>query len=279
MKYFDAHCHLDSKQIAPTREKILHTMKQEAIAACTVGVDSESSRRALAIARSCENIWACIGQHPVDNPKEEFKPSIYQKLIDEHTDEVVCIGECGLDYYWLSKKLANNEITQEDFEADKVRQRILFHKQITLALVNDLPLMLHLRSSEGTEDAHREALEILDSHKDSQSLQAIFHFYTASTELAQEITKRGHYISLPGVITFSNARLDEMVQSIPLKYILAETDTPYAAPVPHRGKTNSPLYVEYVYKKIAEIHNLDEEEVRVQILKNTERVFGITLTT
>lgn len=277
MQYFDSHCHLDSDKIAPHRADILHEVKERSIGACAVGVDTDSSRRAVAIARSCENVWACIGQHPVDNPAEEFKTSVYQKLIDEHEEEVICIGECGLDYYWLQKRLDEGSITQEAFEADKTRQRVLFHKQITFALVNNLPLMLHLRSSGGSEDAHREALEILDSYQDTAPVRAIFHFYTGSVELAQEITRRGYYISLPGVITFKNAGLEEMVRSIPLELILAETDSPYAAPVPHRGETNSPLFVGYVYEKIAEIHDLDKELIRKQILQNTEQIFGISL--
>jgi TatD DNase family protein len=278
MKYFDAHCHLDAEQIAGEREAILHELTEQSIGVCAVGVDADSSRRVVAFARSCENVWACIGQHPVDNPREEFKASMYQQLIDEHEEEVVCIGECGLDYYWLQKSLDDGDIDQQAFEADKTRQRLLFQKQITLALVNDLPLMLHLRSGEGTEDAYREALEILDSYQDTAPVRAIFHFYTLNTQLAQEITSRGYYISLPGVITFKNAGLEEMVRSLPLEQILTETDTPYAAPVPYRGKTNSPLYVPHVYQKIAELQELDEESVRTQILKNTENIFGISLT-
>ena len=277
MNYFDAHSHLDHETLAPHREEILHKMKEEGVGTCTIGVDRESSRRAVAIARSCENVWACIGQHPVDNAEEAFQSSVYQKLIDEHPDEVICIGECGLDYYWLQKNLDEGVIDHQAFTDDKLRQRLLFHQQITLALANNLPLMLHIRSSADTEDAHLEALEILDQFHSEDNLRVIFHFYTGSVQLAQAIISRGFYISLPGVITFKNAGLEEMVRTLPLSQILAETDSPYAAPTPHRGTTNSPLYVEHVYHKIAELHGIDQEKVRRQILKNTEDIFAISL--
>lgn len=276
MKYFDFHCHLDSDHLNGQREHILHEIKTQPLGACTIGVDADSSRRAVAIARSCENIWCCVGQHPVDNRTQSFQSSVYQELIDKHGAEVVGVGECGLDYYWPTKDVEAETMSPEELAEEKKRQALVFRHNITLAIANDLPLMLHVRSSEGTQDAHRDALAILSEYDNPQ---AVFHFYTEGPELAQEIVEAGYYISFPGVITFGKkvAHLEEAVRQVPMDKIFAETDSPYAAPAPYRGKTNTPLYIEEVYKKIAELKGRELAEVRDQIFANTEKFFGISL--
>lgn len=275
MKYFDFHCHLDTKELHGTREQLLHEMKEQDFGACTIGTTLNRSRVAVAMATACENVWCCVGQHPVDSA-EEFKASEYQKLIDEHSDQVVGIGECGLDYYWPTKDVEAGKMTQEELTEEKKRQKLLFQKQITLAIANDLPLMLHVRSSEGTTDAHDEVLDILSGYPEAR---AVFHFYTNDQQLAERIVQAGYYVSFPGVITFGKkvSDLEEAVRSVPIDRMFAETDTPYASPVPHRGETNSPMYVEYVYEKIAELRDEDPEVVRKQILQNVENFFGISV--
>ena len=276
MHYFDFHCHLDVDDLNGQREHILHEIKTRPLGACTIGVDADSSRRAVAIATGCENIWCCVGQHPVDNRSQSFQSQVYQELIDAHPDQIVGVGECGLDYYWPTKDVAAGKMTAEELAEEKKRQALVFRQNITLAIANDLPLMLHVRSSEGTVDAHRDALDILGEY---ENLRAVFHFYTEGAELAQEIVGAGYYISLPGVITFGNkvAELEEAVRTVPLDRMFAETDSPYAAPAPYRGQTNTPLYVEEVYKKIAELRGVELDEVREQILSNVEEFFGVSL--
>ena len=184
------------------------------------------------------------------------------------------MGECGLDYYWPTKDVEAGTKTQEEFEEEKKRQTLLFRKQITLAIANDLPLMLHVRSSAGTTDAHDDVLEILSGYREAR---AVFHFYTEGPELVGRIIDAGYYVSFSGVITFGKkvSNLEEAVRLVPPDRMFAETDTPYAAPAPYRGHTNNPLYVEYVYQKIAQLRGEDPEQVREQILKNITEFFGI----
>lgn len=275
MKYFDFHCHLDTKELMGSREQLLHDMKEQDFGACTIGVNLERSKIAVAMATACENVWCCVGQHPSDKYAEEFKSSEYQKLIDEHPSQIVGIGETGLDYYWPTKDVEAGKKTNDDLDEEKKRQRLLFQKQITLAIANDLPLMLHVRSSEGTTDAHDEVLNILSGYED---VRAVFHFYTEGAELAKQIIDAGYYISFPGVITFGKKveHLEQAVREMPPDRMFAETDTPYAAPVPHRGQVNNPMYVGHVYKKIAELRGEEEEVVRKQILQNVENFYNIT---
>lgn len=281
MNYFDFHCHLDDDKLTGSREQLLDEMKSRLVGACTIGVDADSSRRAVALATACEGVWASVGQHPLDNRTQQFQTAVYQRLIDEHPDQVVAVGECGLDYYWPIKDLRLDKISQEDFDSERQRQQILFRKNIALAIANNLPLMLHVRSSENTTDAHDDVLEILQDYEQTRDsladtgIKVVFHFFTGDTDLAQRIVKLGYYISLPGVITFVD--MDTMVQAIPLSRLFAETDSPYAAPKPHRGKTNTPLLVEHVYEKIAEIRGEDLEVVRKQILQNVQDFYSITL--
>ncbi len=275
MKYFDFHCHVDTKELDENRAEILQSMAREEIGCCTIGVNQERSLEAVALANSHPCVWACVGQHPLDTYAEVFDWDFYQGLIDTNP-RVLGVGECGLDYYWLSKDLEAGKINKTDVEQEKNRQRKLFRSQIDLAVANDVPLMLHIRSAEGTQDAYLEALEILEK---KNRPQAVFHFYTEGSELAQKIVDAGYYISLPGVITFGNkvAHLEEAVRVVPRERIFAETDTPYAAPVPHRGTVNNPLYVSHVYDKIAELRGEDLEMVRAQIMHNVQSFFNIEL--
>ena len=275
MKYFDFHCHLDTKELDRDRSDILASMQDEQIACCTIGVNQARSRQAVRLAISHPNVWACVGQHPVDAYAEEFDYDFYQDLIHEH-DRVVGIGECGLDYYWLTKDFEGGRITPTQLQQEQERQRDLFRTQIDLAVGNELPLMLHVRSADGTQDAHLEALEIL---QEKNQPKAVFHFYTEGPDLAQRIITEGYYLSFPGVITFGNkvAHLEEAVRVAPLERMFAETDTPYATPVPHRGTTNSPLFVPHVYAKIAELRGEDPEVVRAHIINNIENFFQIKL--
>lgn len=280
MNYFDFHCHLDDQKFDQSgdkpREQLLKDMQEQGISALTIGVDFDSSRRAVALATANNHMWASIGQHPLDNPTELFQTDRYQDLIETH-ERIVCVGECGLDYYWPQKDLDAGKITADDLVTEKNRQKLLFIKNILLAIENDLPLMLHVRSSEkdgvSTQDAHEETLVVLSEYP---QIKAVFHFYTENTELAQRIIEAGYYISLPGVVTYPSAtHLEEVIKFVPLDRLFAETDSPYAAPVPYRGKTNTPIMVEEVYKKIAEEKEIKVEEVRDQIFENIERLCEI----
>ena len=244
-----------------------------------MGVSLADSQKAVKLAEKNKNIWATIGIHPTE--KENFLETEFQKLFDENKDKIVGVGECGLDYFWLAKDLQTGKINEEELEVEKKRQQKLFKQQIEFAQKNNLPLMLHVRANKNA-DAYWDALQILDKYKKQGSTstgrgwtlpKVNFHFFTEKPEIAEEILKRGWNISFPGVITFAD--LDKTIKAVPLEKIIPETDSPFAAPVPHRGKTNTPLFISEIVKKIAEVKNISVEECNQQLLKNIQNFWGI----
>jgi TatD DNase family protein len=203
-------------------------------------------------------LWASIGLHPNDNKDEDFDIAAFEALARE--EKVVAIGECGLDYF-------RSGGTPEEQSAQKDR----FEKQIQLALKIQKPLIVHCRN------AHDDMLEMLFAYSREladKRLQAVIHFFTGSSELAQKYLDLGCYLSFPGPITYTDM-YDDSIRITPFDKILSETDSPFAAPVPHRGQRNEPVYVEHVVTKIAAIKNLSVEEMRTQIVLNSQRIFGL----
>ncbi len=272
IKLFDIHSHLHSNFFKDDIDKIIQEMKEKNIFTISIGVTLEDSKKAVELSEKNENIFSTIGIHPVDE-KEVFKPEEFQKLINNNK-KIVGIGECGLDYYWPKKDLELGKINQEEFQEEVQRQKILFERQINFAIKNNLPLMLHIRSFKNS-DAHWDAFKILDrKQKESEKeIRANFHFFTEGPEIVDEIIKRNYSISLPGVITFAD--LDETIKKIPLENLMSETDSPFAAPKPHRGKTNNPIYVEEVVKKIAEVKEKSFEETSRVLIENAKKFWNI----
>ncbi|MEK7505652.1 MAG: TatD family hydrolase [Patescibacteria group bacterium] len=270
IKYIDAHCHLHGKEYDTDREEVLARMREANVCAITVGTDIEESRAAVALAERHPDIWATVGQHPTDNHAEDFDADKYRELAK--SSKVVAIGECGLDYF---------RIKPED-EAEKNRQRELFKKQLALALELDKPLMIHCRPSKGTEDAHEEMIQILSSNsrelEDSQKskLRGAIHFFTGSAEVAKKYAEIGFAVSFPGVITFA-PELEDCVRAVSKDFILSETDSPYASPVPYRGKRNEPVRVLEVVKKISSIRGEEENSMALSIMSNAKRVFNLPI--
>ena len=272
MKYFDIHSHLHSDFFKGNIEKVLEEMKKKEIGTISVGVNLIDSKKAVDLANKNKNIWATIGIHPTE--KEKFEEEKFQKLVNQNKNKIIGIGECGLDYYWLQKDLEGGKIKIESLTLEKERQKELFKKQIDFAIKNNLPLMLHVRPYKNA-DAYWDVFEILDKKREgfSSLLKVNFHFFTEKPEIAQEILKRGYYISLPGVITFAD--LDKTIENIPLEKIMPETDSPFAAPIPHRGKINTPLFVPEIFKKIAKIKNISEEKCHKQLSINIGKFWNI----
>ena len=185
-----------------------------------------------------------------------FAKEKYIKLAEHN--RVVAIGECGLDYF------------SEPTEEQKEKQREVFIAQIELANEMELPLMLHLRNGkEG--NVYKEAYDILKKHS---KVLGNSHFFAGSLEDAKRFWELGHTISFTGVITFTDA-YNEVVKETPLEMIHAETDAPYVAPVPYRGKRNEPLYVREVVKKMAQIKDISEESLKEQLIENAKKSFSI----
>lgn len=259
IKHIDTHSHLFEKKFDSDRQELLQRMAENQVGTFSVGVSLETSKQAVALAKSEENVLgAIIGVHPTDT-NEGFDAAAYESLL---SDSVVGVGECGLDYYRTPR------------ENVYIRQREIFEAQVVFAAENDLPLMLHIRASEGTTDAHDDVLEILKLHQKTygNTVRGNSHFFTSTKEIAREYLELGFYISFPGVITFA-PELHEVVRDVPLDMMLAETDSPYAAPIPHRGKRNEPLFVIDTIKAIAEIRGEDFEKVSEQLYKNTQDLF------
>ncbi|MDP3763449.1 MAG: TatD family hydrolase [bacterium] len=244
-KYFDIHSHLNFKDYDADREEVIRRLKETSTHTITVGTNFESSKSAVELANKYEEIYACIGVHPVDK-LESFEVDKFESLIQN--PKVVAVGECGMDFYHAKKN--------EDYE----RQKKLFMDQIEFALAHNKPIMIHARN------AYEEILDILEPMK-ADKLHGNVHFFAGDAAIAERFFKLGFTISFTGVITFVRD-YDEVIKSAPINMMMSETDAPYVAPVPYRGKRNEPSYVNEVIKRIAEIRGEDENNIRVALVNN-----------
>lgn len=271
-EYIDIHSHISFPDFDGDREAVIGRMKEKGTWAIDVGVDFENSKKALGNAEANQEVFASAGLHPADNENENFNATDYKKLFAN--PKVVAVGECGLDYFRFAQSRISNLPPESDPpQADKSknykeRQIENFTKQVELALELDKPLMVHCR------DAYADLLEILRSYSTTRGsrLRGNMHFFAGSWEEAKKFLDLGFTLSFTGVITFAR-NYDEVIKNAPLDMIMAETDSPFVAPLPYRGKRNEPIYVSEVVKKIAEIRNQEFERVKEQILKNSFRVF------
>jgi TatD DNase family protein len=258
IRYIDVHSHVSSPEFDNDRDAVFARMREAGVAAFTVGVDLASSQKAVALAESYENLWAVIGLHPADNRGEEFSSDAYVALVTH--PKVVAVGECGLDYFRM----------KGDRTEDVARQKRNFEAQITFAAEHDKPLMLHCR------DAHADVISMLSTaqKKYGARVRGNVHFFTGDLATARAYAALGFTISLTGVITFAR-EYDDVVRNMPLSSILSETDCPFAAPVPYRGKRNEPVYVREIIAAIARIRGEDEGAVSRALLMNAGRLFGV----
>ncbi|MFZ2048840.1 MAG: TatD family hydrolase [Minisyncoccia bacterium] len=257
-KYFDIHSHLNFHEFDSDREAVMERLVLSETSTIVVGTDFESSKWAVEIAEKYENIYACIGVHPVDDPTRIFDKKLFSGLIKH--PKVVAVGECGLDFFHSKKEI--------DFE----RQKKEFLKHIEFALEYDKPIMVHSR------DAYLELLEILEPLKreHGEKLRGDIHFFAGSLEIAKRFWDIGFTTSFTGVITFAR-NYDEVIKNAPLDMIMSETDAPFVAPAPYRGKRNEPSFVQEVVKKIAEIRGEDLETVQKALVENACRAFRIVV--
>jgi len=265
MNLIDIHSHLQFYQFDADRAVVIKRVKEAKMGVINVGTDLETSRQAVALARANDEMWATVGIHPTDLPSTESEAEIFAELEKLARDEkTVGIGECGLDS--LKLKTQNEKEQQKE----KNKQGEIFKKQIELALVLDKPLMIHCRN------AYDEVLEIFDVyfkiHKNK--LRGNIHFFAGDWAIAQKFLALGFTLSFTGVITFTHD-YDEVIQKMPLGQLLVETDCPFVAPVPYRGKRNEPIYVMEVIKRIAELRGLTVEAVVTTTLANARREFAL----
>ena len=261
-EYFDIHSHIYFPDYDTDRIDEIEKIKKAKIGTITIGTDFDSSGKAIELAEVHNNLFASVGQHP-----EELNiDSVFDERLSALADnpKVVAIGESGLDYFRMSP----------DNVQLKSIQKIIFEYHIDLALSSGKPIMLHIRSSKGTQDAYLDALDILEHHAklSGGKLHGNAHFFVGDMDVLKRFLNIGFSISFTGVITFT-VDYDELIKYTPLDMLMSETDAPFVAPVPHRGKRNSPLYVPEVVNKIAEIRGEPVELVKKALINNALKHF------
>ncbi|MBQ6894334.1 MAG: TatD family hydrolase [Clostridia bacterium] len=250
---FDTHAHLNDERFDDDREELIMSLKSNGVGAyCEIGYDVESSKRAVSLAQKYDFVFAACGVHPHDtqNLCEKDMESL-KKLLE--SPKAVALGEIGLDYYY------------DNSERDK--QRVWFDRQLKLADEIKKPVVIH------TRDAMADTIDILKANSNNTG---IIHCYSGSKESAKILLDMGYYISFAGPVTFKNASTAlEVAAFVPDDRILIETDSPYLAPVPYRGKRNCPVYVCEVAKRLAEIKGKTIEEIEAISFENAKRVYRI----
>ena len=251
--YFDSHAHLDDVRFDGDREEIFAALKDYDVGLIlNIGCDLGSSERSVELAERYGFVYAAVGSHPDDADHVDGKLLDRYRALAAHP-KVKAIGEIGLDYHY------------ED--VPRAQQIIAFEQQLELAEALKLPVVVHER------EAHGDAMDIVRRHPD---VRGVFHCFSGSTEMALWLVERGWYIGFTGVLTFKNARKAvETAQVLPLDRILIETDCPYMAPEPYRGRRNDSRYVPLVAKKLAELRGLTPEEAGRQTTENARRLFEI----
>lgn len=276
IRYIDIHSHVHFPIYDADREVLLGTMKTEGVATITVGTELKTSREALALAEKESHVYATAGLHPT-HTNESFDALLFEEIAQ--SERVVAIGECGLDYHYIETFFEKDKVEKgiswnKDAEAD--RQKTCFEEQIELAAKVGKPLMLHGRPSPKTMDAYEDMCDMIQNAQKihGERVRGNFHFFAGDVSIAKRALELGFTVSFPGVITFAS-QYDDVVRYVPLDCMHGETDAPYAAPVPFRGQRNEPLHVREVYKRIAELRGEDPEIVRVTLLNNAKRIFGV----
>ena len=251
---FESHAHYDDEQFKEDREALLNSMQENGIGTIiNVGATFQSCKEVVQLAQEYPFIYASVGVHPdevgtLDEEKFAYLKTQCQK------EKVVAVGEIGLDYYW-------------DNEAHEIQKK-WFQRQLELARELVLPVIIHSR------DAAADTLEMMQQY--AKGLRGVIHCFSYSKEMAKEYVKMGFYIGVGGVVTFKNSKkLKEIVTELPLEKILLETDSPYLAPVPNRGKRNSSLNIPYIAQEIADLKGISYEEVVACTEKNGRDLFRI----
>ncbi|MDD5720852.1 MAG: TatD family hydrolase [Candidatus Pacebacteria bacterium] len=275
-KYIDIHSHINFKAFESDKDEVIKRALENDTWVINVGSQFSTSKRAVEIANEYqEGVFAIVGLHPIhleesyhDDEEvgglgfktkvEKFDRDAYKEFLKD--PKVVAIGECGLDYFHCSLEIIE-------------KQKKTFREHVSLSQESRKPLMLHIRNNpkDPSVNAYQDVLEIL---KEFPGVKGNVHFFAGTLKEANAFLDFGFTLSFTGVITFTHD-YDEVIRNIPLDMIMSETDSPYVAPVPHRGKRNEPVYVKEIVKKIAEIKNLPEPEVAKAIVANAKRVFGI----
>lgn len=251
---FDTHAHYDAEQFDKDRSQLLRSLPEQGVRLIVnPGCDIPSSRMAVKLSETYDFLYAAVGYHPENcAPYTPEDLSVLRELA--RRPKTVAIGEIGLDYYW-------------EENPPKAFQQTVFRAQMALAEELDLPVIVHDR------DAHGDSLTII---REFPNVRGVFHCFSGSAEMAQELVRLGWMISFTGVLTYKNARKAvEAAQAVPIDRIMIETDSPYMAPVPNRGKRNDSSNVRFICAKLAELKGISCEECASITMENGCRFFGI----
>ncbi len=252
---FETHAHYDDEQYEEDRDRLLGSMQENGISRIVnAGASIETTEKGIRLAEKYPFVYAAAGVHPSETAQLDEDSFVRLKELAIHP-KTVAVGEIGLDYYW-------------DKEPDvQEKQRYWFRRQLELAAQLGLPVIIHSR------DASADTLAIMKEACDMH-IPGVIHCFSYSVETALEYVSMGYYIGVGGVVTFKNAKkLKEAVEKIPLANILLETDCPYMAPEPYRGKRNSSLYLPYIAAKIAEIKGMTQQEIIEATWNNACRMY------
>ena len=250
---FDTHAHYDAHQFNADRHEVLSALPEKGVElVVNPGCDEESSRMSLALAAQYDYIYAAVGWHPEEWEKWD-EQSIHTLRELCAAPKVVAIGEIGLDYYW-------------DKEHKEIQKEMLT-QQLKLAKALNLPVIIHDR------EAHEDCLDMVSCFP---GIRGVFHCYSGSAEMAKILVKDGWYLGFDGPITYkNNKKAAEVLSVVPMERILLETDSPYMAPVPHRGKRCDSSLIPHMAEKVAEVKGLSAEEVLRLTNANGRRLFGL----
>lgn len=255
MILIDTHSHIYLPEFEKDITQVLERAEKEGVNKILMpAIDSSTHLSMIQIeTQNPERYFSMMGLHPCsvkDNFREELK--IIRDYLDKR--QFVAVGEIGLDFYW------DRIFTQQQYEA--------FHTQVEWAIHFDIPIVIHSRNSTD------ECIKVVAQHQIGK-LRGVFHCFSGNVEQARQVIDLGFYLGIGGVVTFKNAGLDKVIESVGLEHVLLETDAPYLAPVPFRGKRNEPSYLKYVVDKLADLKKCSVQEVTGVTTKNSEKLFNL----
>ena len=257
MQFIDTHSHLYSSQFDEDRTQAINDAISAGVSTILLpNISSEYTKGMLELCDEFpENCFPMMGLHPCDVNEDNIEAELLHVEQELAKGKYIAVGEIGLDLYWDKTKL-------------KIQEKAFIH-QIELAKKNKLPIAIHVR------DSFAEAIEIIEKLND-ENLRGVFHCFTGSIEDAQRvISLGGFYLGIGGVLTFKNSGLDKTISAIELQHLILETDAPYLAPTPFRGKRNESKYIINIAEKLAEVQQIDIEEVAKITTLNAKKLFGL----
>lgn len=265
----DSHSHLNFQAFEKDLAEVIKRCQQTDMKVINVGAALNTSQKAIALARENKNFYAAIGLHPIHVYDEEFAIKIYQKLIDDNKNKIVAIGETGFDYYHLEEILKKSTKSIKEIQN---KQKEVFLQHIELAKSNNLAVIVHGRNGKD-KNAYQDIYQVL---KEADFNRGAVHCFGGNLAEAKQLVELGFYLGFTGILTFDKTGVvEEIAKWIPEDKILIETDAPFLAPVPYRGKRNEPAFVKHVAEKLAEVRNKSVEEMIELTGNNAIKLFNL----